>query len=122
MKKLAEQLKLVLVKEDLSGIQSFLYDIANIEGVTRGVTKRLRGRSVFLSLLPDLTARYILYTLKYPFINILFAGGGHFELIIGYEENIQNKLSEIQNKIEETLIKEFGGKNWFSISDSRIYF
>ena len=99
-----------------------MYDIANIEGVTRGVTKRLRGRSVFLSLLPDLTARYILYTLKYPFINILFAGGGHFELIIGYEENIQNKLSEIQNKIEETLIKEFGGKNWFSISDSRIYF
>ena len=104
--KLAEQLKLVLVKGDLSGIQSFLYDIANIEGVT----KRLRGRSVFLSLLPDLTARYILHTLEYPFINILFAGGGHFELIIGYEENIQNKLLEIQNKIEETLIEEFGGK------------
>ena len=104
--KLAKQLKFILIKGDLSGIQAFLYDITN----KKGVAKRLRGRSAFLALLSDITARYILHTLEYPFINILFAGGGHFELIIGYEENIQNKLSEIQNKIEEALIKEFGGK------------
>jgi CRISPR-associated protein Csm1 len=104
--KAGELVKLVLVRGDVSGIQAFLYDIANL----KGVTKRLRGRSAFLALLPELVARKILRELEYPTVNLLFCGGGHFELLIGYEEGIENKLERFEREIERVLVKEFGGK------------
>jgi CRISPR-associated protein Csm1 len=107
---LKEQLKLVLIEGDISGIQNFLFGIRNY----KGVAKRLRGRSFFLAVLPDLIARYILDQLGYPaVVNILYSGGGKFQLLIGYEENIEKKLKDLQKNIEKVLIKEFGGKLGF---------
>jgi CRISPR-associated protein Csm1 len=107
---LKKHLKLVLVEGDISGIQNFLFGIRNY----KGVAKRLRGRSFFLAVLPDLIARYILDQLGYPaVVNILYSGGGKFQLLIGCEENIEKTLKELQKNIEKVLIKEFGGKLGF---------
>jgi CRISPR-associated protein Csm1 len=107
---LKKHLKLVLIEGDISGIQNFLFGIRNY----KGVAKRLRGRSFFLAVLPDLIARYILDLLGYPaVVNILYSGGGKFQLLIGCEENIEKTLKELQKNIEKVLIKEFGGKLGF---------
>ncbi|WP_029551588.1 type III-A CRISPR-associated protein Cas10/Csm1 [Thermocrinis jamiesonii] len=95
----------LLVEGDITGIQRFLYQLSNI----RGVGKRLRGRSFFLSVLPIILGRFFLKELEYPMVNLLYAGGGKFQLIIGYEEGIEKKLEELQRKVDEVLVREFGG-------------
>ena len=107
----ASRLKLIIFEGDISGIQRFIYDIANVDGVA----KRLRGRSVFLSFLPELIGRFILKELDYPWINLLYAGGGKFQAVIGYEEGIEEKLEELAARVERSLLKTFGGKLGFVI-------
>ncbi|WP_461829335.1 type III-A CRISPR-associated protein Cas10/Csm1 [Aquifex sp.] len=107
----ASRLKLTIFEGDISGIQKFIYDIANVDGVA----KRLRGRSVFLSFLPELIGRFILRELKYPWINLLYAGGGKFQAIVGYEEGIEEKLEKLATLVERSLLKTFGGKLGFVI-------
>jgi CRISPR-associated protein Csm1 len=98
--------QLILIEGDISGIQKFLFGITN----KKGASKRLRGRSFFLALLPEILARYILEKLKYhPTINTLYASAGKFQLLIGFEEGIEEKLKELQKEIEEIFLKEFGG-------------
>lgn len=101
-----EKCRLVLIEGDINGIQSFLFDLAN----KKGVVKRLRGRSFFLSVLPHLVARKFLRELEYPLCNLLYAGGGKFQLLIGYEEGIEKRLDDLKEQIEKSLVKEFGGK------------
>ncbi|MGB9762290.1 MAG: type III-A CRISPR-associated protein Cas10/Csm1, partial [Caldimicrobium thiodismutans] len=110
-------LKLVFVKGDISGIQNFLYGITNV----KGVAKRLRGRSFFLDVLPELIARALLDEFGYPITNLLFSGGGHFEVVLGYEEEIEGKkieekLQEFAHRIDKILFNEFYGKLGFIIS------
>lgn len=99
------ELKLIFIRGDLTGIQKYLYHLMNI----KGVTKRLRGKSFFLGMLPEVVARALLNKFNYPFTNIIFSGGGNFEVVIGYEEDISEKLKEFNEEIENTLFKKFGG-------------
>jgi len=99
------ELKLIFIRGDLTGIQKYLYHLKNIEKVT----KRLRGKSFFLGMLPEVVARALLNKFNYPFTNIIFSGGGNFEVVIGYEEDISEKLKEFSEEIENTLFKKFGG-------------
>ncbi len=107
----ANKLKIVIFEGDISGIQNFIYDISNL----KGVAKRLRGRSVFLSFLPELVGRFFLKELGYPWTNILYAGGGKFQAVIGYEEGIEERLSSLAKKVEESLIETFRGKLGFVV-------
>jgi CRISPR-associated protein Csm1 len=97
--------KLIFLKGDISGIQKFLYGVTNI----KGVAKQLRGRSTFLTLLSDLIARALLDKFDYPFVNILYLGGGHFEIVLGYEEGIEKELDKFSKEVEEVLFKNFYG-------------
>jgi len=97
--------KLIFLKGDISGIQKFLYGVTNI----KGVAKQLRGRSSFLTLLPDLIAKALLDKFGYPFVNILYLGGGHFEIVLGYEEGIEKELDKFSKEVEEILFKNFYG-------------
>ncbi|HIP43493.1 MAG TPA: type III-A CRISPR-associated protein Cas10/Csm1 [Aquifex aeolicus] len=104
--KFAKKLRLVIFEGDISGIQRFLYDISNI----KGAAKRLRGRSSFITFLPEIVGRFILKELGYPWTNLLYVGGGKFQAVVGYEEGIEEKLKEIGEMVEESLLREFGGK------------
>ncbi len=107
----ADLLKIYIFEGDISGIQKFIYDIANV----KGVAKRLRGRSVFLSFLPELVGRFILRELGYPWTNLLYAGGGKFQAIVGFEEGIEEKIGELADKVDRVLVSEFGGKLGFVV-------
>jgi CRISPR-associated protein Csm1 len=100
-----DAVEFLLVEGDITGIQRFLYHLSN----TKGVGKRLRGKSFFLSVLPVILGRFFLRELGYPMVNLLYAGGGKFQFVIGYEEGVEQKLNELQRKVDEVLVKEFGG-------------
>lgn len=100
-----EAVEFLLVEGDITGIQRFLYQLSN----TKGVGKRLRGKSFFLSVLPVILGRFFLRELGYHMVNLLYAGGGKFQFVIGYEEGVEQKLNELQRRVDEVLVKEFGG-------------
>jgi len=112
-----EEPLLLLVEGDLSGIQRFLFGITNY----RGAAKRLRARSFFLALLPELVATLILENLGYnPTVNTLYCGGGKFQILVGFEKDIEKKLKEFQKKAEEVLLKEFGGRLGLVLTAERL--
>jgi len=105
--------KFILIEGDVSGIQKFLFDIKNYKGSTR----RLRARSFFISVLPEIISRYILKNLSYhPVINTLFIGAGKFQILVGYEEGIEELLRDLEKTVLKTLLKEFKGKLGFVMS------
>ena len=92
------------IKADISGIQKFIYNVYQGKG---GVAKILRGRSFYVALLPEVLSRYILNELEYPISNLLYSGGGIFEILVANTEKNKNKLKEIKKEINEFLSSEF---------------
>ncbi len=93
---------------DISGIQKFIYKIASSQGV-KGVSKRLRGRSFYLSLLQEVIATYMINSLSLSIPHLLFCGGGRFEILLPNTESIREKIDKTAIKINEWLFKEYGG-------------
>ncbi|MEM9886822.1 MAG: hypothetical protein AAF849_13095 [Bacteroidota bacterium] len=90
----------LLVKGDLIGIQDFIYsDIDKGEaGGSRKTSQKLRGKSFFVSLLSEVLADYLLQCLGLDKWNLLFAGGGHFNVLLPKDkENDLDKWIEIVN-------------------------
>ena len=92
------------IKADISGIQKFIYNVYQGKG---GVAKILRGRSFYVALLPEILSRYILNKLEYPISNLLYSGGGIFEILVANTEENRRKLEEIKKEINEFLSSKF---------------
>lgn len=86
-----------LVKGDLSGTQDFLYLLSS-SGAARG----LRGRSFYLQLLTEVIADWILRRLQLPPTNLIFAGGGHFYVLLPYQE-AERHLAALRQEIAQKL-------------------
>jgi len=91
-----------LLAGDISGIQGFIYDISS-----KGAAKGLKGRSLYLSLLPETISKYIVRKLSLPYTNILFCGGGHFYLLLPLLD--ENEINGLQGKINEILFNAHKG-------------
>ena len=87
----------MLLKGDISGIQSFLYQI-----LSDGAARQLRGRSFYLQLLTEAIAHWVLKQLDLPIVNLLLASGGHFYILVPYTK-ANKKLKDLQRKISEKL-------------------
>jgi len=100
----------LLLRGDIAGIQKFIYSITRPEPEkdTRKTAKRLRGRSFFVTLLTEVIADWIIRRIELPVTNILFCGGGRFDLLlpIAAEEKIPNLLSQLN----KWLLEEFNGE------------
>jgi len=101
--------KFLLIAGDLSGIQNFIYRITKAQGV-RGISKRLRGRSFYLLLLQDVMARYIIERIGLFKTNILFCGGGRFELLLPNTDDSKKILLKVKEDVNDWLLKEHGGE------------
>ena len=87
----------MLLKGDISGIQSFLYQI-----LSDGAARQLRGRSFYLQLLTEAIAHWVLRQLGLPIVNLLLASGGHFYILAPYTEakkELENWRKEISEKL-----------------------
>lgn len=88
-----------LIKGDISGIQSFLYQI-----LSEGAARRLRGRSFYLQLLTEAIAHWVLKHLDLPVTNLLLASGGHFFILAPYTDT-KDKFDEIRQQIADKLLQ-----------------
>ena len=92
-----EQDLCILLKGDISGIQSFLYQV-----LSDGAARQLRGRSFYLQLLTEAIAHWVLRQLGLPIVNLLLASGGHFYILAPYTK-ASEKLEKLQREISEKL-------------------
>lgn len=100
----------ILVKGDLNGIQNYIYgDIRQktAGGLTR-IAKRLRGKSIIVTVLTDFLPGIILNELDLESYHLLFAGGGHFNLLLPDTPAIEQRFSAVTDNIEKELQKTFG--------------
>lgn len=98
-----------LVGGDISGIQNFIYKITKAQGVG-GISKRLRGRSFYVNLLQNVIAKYIVEKCKLFQTNILYCGGGRFELLIPNTTESMKIIDEVHDDVNKWLLKEHGGE------------
>jgi len=87
-----------LIGADLSGIQAFIYTLASA-----GAAKSLRARSFYLQLLAEVMARYVLRQLGLPITNLLYCGGGGFQILAGAAAQAQTR--QIERELQRRLLK-----------------
>jgi len=98
----------LLLRGDVAGIQSWLYRIARAEGeLHRRTAKRLRGRSFYLVLLTQAVAEWLCRRANVPPCNILFCGGGVFDLLL--PATVERELERWRKELNEWLFSEFFG-------------
>ncbi len=95
----------LLVTGDLSGIQRFLY--SNV-GHAAQRAKLLRGRSLLVRLVCDSVVAYLLRALDLYRSNVLYSGGGNFELLVPYTSDNCRVLEEAQHHIARAFAHDLG--------------
>jgi CRISPR-associated protein Csm1 len=102
----------LLLKGDLSGIQSYIY--GNIQQKTAGglskVAKRLRGRSILVTLISDFLANILIQELGCSNSNLLFVGGGHFNLLIPDNHEVRDKIASFEREVTQEMQLQFDGQ------------
>lgn len=99
----------MLVGGDISGIQNFIYRITKSQGI-KGISKMLRGRSFYLFLLQEVITKYIIEQTSLLITNILFCGGGRFELLLPNTNEVKNVVKEFRNDINKWLFELYDGE------------
>ena len=95
----------LLVGGDLSGIQDFIYSVTSEKAL-----KGLRGRSFYLQLLSESVAKMILRDFNIPESNLLYSGGGHFNLLLPFTKDAEKKLDTIRELVDRILFNAHDGK------------
>ncbi len=103
------------INGDISGIQKFIFKLASPQDGQSGMSRRLRGRSLYLSLLPEAIASHIIRELGLTDANLLFCGGGRFTIIAPNIEEVKNKLSKIKSSINRFFINELNAELYFAM-------
>ncbi|MGB4703942.1 MAG: type III-A CRISPR-associated protein Cas10/Csm1 [Candidatus Saccharicenans sp.] len=95
---------LVLVSGDISGIQSFIYEVTSERAL-----KGLRARSFYVQLISEILAKKILKEFGLPEPNLLYCGGGNFYLLIPLLKDFQQRLNAIQREFDSILLRAHRG-------------
>ncbi|MDR0912827.1 MAG: type III-A CRISPR-associated protein Cas10/Csm1 [Methanobrevibacter sp.] len=106
----------LLIGGDISGIQKFIFKISSPDNAQKGMSKRLRGRSLYLSLLTRAISEKIIKDLKLTSANILFCGGGRFTIIAQNTEDVKNKLDKLKLKLNTFFIEDFNAELYMALS------
>lgn len=106
--------KFRLVAGDLSGIQKFIFEIGSTN--PKKLSKILRGRSFYLSMLTDLASLKILRRLNLPLSCRIMNAAGRFVLLVPNTDLATDELTKVNNEIEEYIYKKFLGKLSLNIS------
>jgi CRISPR-associated protein Csm1 len=101
----------LFIKGDISGVQDYIYSVANIG--PGGVAKRLRARSFFITALTEVVSHRLLAELvpnyRLPIAARIFAGGGQFVLLVPNLEAVHEHLAIIEREVNEWLWQKFQG-------------
>lgn len=99
----------ILCRGGFNRIQSYIYRVTRSEDDKsfEKVAKALRGRSFYVGILSELIARWILRELGLPITNLLFVGGGRFDLLLPNTAAVIEKLPKIQEQIDAWMLRDF---------------
>lgn len=97
-----------LLVGDLSGIQSYIFDIANV-GVG-GVAKRLRARSLYVQLASEIASHNLLRASGLPLANLLMSSGGKFYLLLPNTEAARRTEADLQAGADAWFLEELNGE------------
>lgn len=97
----------LLVAGDFSGVQEFIYTISS-----RGALKTLRARSFFLELLTLHAVEKIVEECELSPLNVLYAGGGRFSVLVPATGQIDRVLKDVRDRINVYLA---------NVHDARLY-
>ena len=102
--------KFLFIKGDLTGIQKFIYSniSMNQPGGSKDISKKLRGRSFYISLLTDFIANLFLEKLELTEANIFYSGGGHFNIIAPFNKKVENIISNLSKEVNLFLLDKIG--------------
>ncbi|MBC7286776.1 MAG: type III-A CRISPR-associated protein Cas10/Csm1, partial [Armatimonadetes bacterium] len=110
--------EMLLVIGDISGIQDFIYRLQRRgEETQKGLAKRLRGRSFYLSALSRGFATYLAQLAGMSEANIVMAAGGNFQLLLPADAGLS--LNQARKSINRWLLAEFRGRLALSLAWSR---
>lgn len=91
---------LLLVGADLSGIQSFIYDVGS-----KQASKNLKGRSFYLQQLMQSVAKQFLREIELQSGHVLYASGGKFYLLAPNTESVRTRIVSFQNDLAQKLFE-----------------
>ncbi len=99
----------MIVLGDISGIQSYVFDVAEEGG---GQAQRLRARSFFVQLLAELAALRVLRALEWPLDREHFplSGAGKFLLRGPTASGVEQRLVQEQQTTNEWLLRHTRGE------------
>lgn len=101
----------ILVSGELSGIQDFIYTVAN-----KGAMKSLRGRSFYLEMLVEHIVDEILQANNLSRANLLYLGGGNFYLILPNTKDAKDILEKFKTTINDFLLKRYQTNLYFEMN------
>ncbi|MEM4396939.1 MAG: type III-A CRISPR-associated protein Cas10/Csm1 [Candidatus Woesearchaeota archaeon] len=101
----------VLIQGNFSGIQKFISTI-----YSKHALKMLKARSTYLSMLNELIPLTLVDELGLPEMNVIFAGGGNFEIIVPNTEKLLNKVKSFVEAINDELWRRYKGDLFLDIS------
>ena len=106
----------LLIYGGMSGIQRFIYRISSPQDAQKGMSKRLRGRSLYLNLINDAIATRIIHDLNLTEANIVSCGGGHFLIIAPNTDSARKKLDKIGKEVNERFIEQYNAELYLVLS------
>lgn len=104
----SDQQSFLLVAGDLSGIQSYLFNIKNV-GVG-GAAKRLRARSFMISSLIEAASHILLKEFGMPLTNLIISSGGKFYLLLPALQDAEQRIAAKRHELNNWLLKHRNGE------------
>lgn len=95
----------MLLGVDLSGIQSYLYQIKS-----KFAAKNLKGRSFLLHLINKTIAQRLLDTFDLYQSNIIYNSGGGFFMMLPNTREVMSKLEHLKQDLNREMLDKFGGE------------
>ncbi|KEO82569.1 type III-A CRISPR-associated protein Cas10/Csm1 [Tumebacillus flagellatus] len=112
-----------LVVGDLSGIQNYIFSIAVSN--QKGVAKRLRARSLFLTLLTEVVGHQIVHQFEMDVWNIVMDSGGKLYLLLPWFDSAPHLLEDIQRTLDRWALQQYNGEivlnlGWCAVDKERV--
>lgn len=102
-----EQEMFYMLEIDVSGIQSFIYQVVEGSGTKPGLSKALRGRSILVGLITNAISYAFLNEFGLTVSNILFNTGGGSMILLPYNQSIEKRVMDLSKKIRKSLFDFF---------------
>lgn len=100
----------LIINGDVSGIQKFIYKISKPGKKKPRISKRLRGRSLYVTLLTESIANKIISKLNLDSTNIIFCSGGRFTIIAPNIIKTHEVIKNLEFEFNKEVIDKFNAE------------